>query len=296
MNYDNKIQKNDPKHSKGQTETSVRLFGKQQSPRNYQNQNGYNTKVSQNNPLKDITKMDNSNIKSRKMSAQQVKSRSNFAHQNQKRAAREDLNNYEDCHENEPVGYAKIDLMNDQYAESDSDGIPYDQLNSKLSRIEDAVHFFYEKMNDNYSNCMNQVGNIKDFIELKSEKKANSRMQSVYSNQASALKTPIQYNKYMEFNASSRKNTPADGFVEMGNPTTQSKGVNRLLLSRDATPEQEYTVANNFENDKSRRGLSRNNSGYGHNKQGLNRYNSMMSQSTSSINHHPATRSFALHL
>jgi hypothetical protein len=296
VSYENKNKLKNPTHIKGQSEVSVRLFGQQQSPRNYQNANIYNTKVSPNKPLKDITQMDNSNIQSRRMSAQQLKSKSNFASQKQRKVVHEVLNDYEDCHENEPVGYAKIDLMNNHHVESDTESIPYDQLNSKLSRIEDAVHFFYEKMNDNYTNCMHQVGNIKDFIEQKSEKKANSRMQSAYSNQASALKTPIQYNKFMDFNASSKKNTPADGLVEMGQHTSQSKGTNRLRFSRDATPEQEYTARNNFNKDKTRRVLSRNNSGYVNSKQGLYRYNSMMSQSTNSINNFPATRSFALHL
>lgn len=51
----------------------------------------------------------------------------------------------------EPIGYAKIDLMHDQNVESDSDGIPYDQLNTKLNRIESAVYSFYERLHDNYN-------------------------------------------------------------------------------------------------------------------------------------------------
>lgn len=134
----------------------------------------------------------------------------------------------------EPVTYAKINLMNyqaqAQAQESDSDSIPYDQLNSKLSRIENAVHYFYEKMHDNYNHCINEVGNLKDYIELKSEKKANSRVHSVYSNYPSAMKTPVQNNK---FNMSSVKNTPVlnDGNV-LGMSTSNLK---KRLSSRNQT-------------------------------------------------------------
>lgn len=226
-------------------------------------------------------------------------------------------------YENEPVGYAKIDLVHENIQDSDSDGIPLEHLNSKLSRIENAVHFFYEKMNDNYTHCINEVGNLKDYIELKSERKAQSRMNSIYSNQTSALKTPIQGNKLRDFNASSKKNTPmlTDGFVEIGQSTSALKRKHsynhQFLRSRDITPEEKGYILNQnqypdyfaeeYDNFKSigkimgsksrdqRQKLSRNNSGYQPSKTGLNRYNSMVTQSTTAINHHP-TRSFAIHL
>jgi len=106
----------------------------------------------------------------------------------------------------EPVGYARIDLMNNHTQESESDTIPLDHLNSKLSRIENAVNFFYDKMHHNYSNCMNEVGTLKDYIEHKTEKKANSRMNSAYGNSA-ILQTPIG-SKLKDLNISSKKNTP----------------------------------------------------------------------------------------
>lgn len=77
--------------------------------------------------------------------------------------------------ENEPVGYAQIDLMNDQVQESDSDSLPLEHLNSKLSNIEKAVQFFYTKMHSNYNKCMNEVGTLKDYIEQKTEKKSYSK-------------------------------------------------------------------------------------------------------------------------
>lgn len=227
-------------------------------------------------------------------------------------------------YENEHVGYAKIDLVHENVQDSDSDSIPLEHLNSKLSRIENAVHFFYERMNDNYTHCINEVGNLKDYIELKSERKAQSRMNSIYSNHTSALKTPIQGNKLRDFNVSSKKNTPmlTDGFVEIGQSTSALKRKNsynhQFLRSRDITPEdkrhvlnqnqfRDYFAEEESDNFKSigkimssksrdqRQKMSRNNSGYHPSKSGLNRYNSMVTQSTTAINHHPA-RSFAIHL
>lgn len=198
--------------------------------------------------------------------------------------------------------------MRKQLNESDSDSLPYDHLNSKIQGIEKAVNFFYEKMKDNYDICMNEVGTLKDYIELKSEKKANSRMNSAYSNHASALKTPVQGNRLRNLNISS-KNTPfVDGMVEIGQHTSNSKANDfrdALLYSHDATPEVKYDnedyynfkdASRNMESkNKNRQMLSRNNSGYGPNKIGLNRYNSAISQSTTSVNRQ-ATKSFVLHL
>ena len=138
----------------------------------------------------------------------------------------ENLNDLNDWYENEPIGYARINLMNYQPEESDNDSIPFDKINSKLSKIENAVQFFYEKMSDNYHHWMNEVGTLKDYIEFKSEKKAkNSRVQSIYSNIPSAMKTPVQNNKFYEVNMSSRKNTPLlnDGNVITGMSSSNLK-------------------------------------------------------------------------
>lgn len=295
-------------HQKGPSEVSVRLFGagnsgKAQSPR----------------PFKDITHQDqeeNYPCEKRKNSVQVMASKK------QKTRRNVNQNSYlGDCNENLPIGFAEIDLMQGEFADSSRDSLGLDKINKKLHNIEGAVQDFYRKamdnavnMQDNYNQCMSEVGNLKGYIELKSEKKANSRMQSVYSNQASAMKTPIQTSKMMEFNISSRKNTPllaTDGMVEIGQHTSQRKGFKNLQMSRDITQDgeflnhkqsfneymnqDEYGLQQNETSGRNRKGLSRNNSSYGHQKMGLNRYNSQMSQSTTSM-HQPAARSFALHL
>lgn len=235
----------------------------------------------------------------------------------------ENLNELEDEAENEPVGYARIDLLNEQAQESEDDSIPYDHLNSKLNRIENAVHFFYEKMHNNYSNCINEVGTLKDYIELKSEQKSKSRMNSVH-NFGSALKTPVQRNKYCEFNMSSAKNTPLinDGNVIIGHNSSTIKSKMRPRnygnYSKDVTPEgrsqhfsrnlkcpefdknddcdgiKDITRIINNKKNRSQDRISRNNSGYRHIGASLSQYN-MLTQSAAAINHHPS-RSFAIHL
>ena len=238
----------------------------------------------------------------------------------------ENLNDLNDWYENEPIGYARINLMNYQPEESDSDSIPFDKINSKLSRIEDAVQFFYEKMNDNYTHCMNEVGTLKDYIEFKSEKKAkNHRVQSIYSNHTSALKTPVQNNKFYEVNMSSRKNTPMinDGNVITGMSSSNLKwrisSRNQIIQSKELVMENgdyfypknlkcpefyrnedtiEINKLKNIINDKKNRSherISRNNSGYKDTRPALTYYNNVVTQSSASINHHP-TRSFAVHL
>ena len=46
----------------------------------------------------------------------------------------------EKCMPKEPIGYAQIDLMNDLIQESDSEGIPTEQFNSKLDVMQNAFH------------------------------------------------------------------------------------------------------------------------------------------------------------
>lgn len=304
-------------HRKGSSEVSVKLDSQKlkrgTSKGKYQTQSFVGKMPGSPRAFKDIThKMYSENLGfgGRKKSVPPPTMKA--VHKSRRNAAvGEKMQQYEG--ENNPVGYAEINLMQEQNEESDSDSVPYDHLNSKLSRIEDAVHFFYEKMSDNYTHCINEVGNIKDYIELKSEKKSNSRMNSIYSNKGNALKTPITSNKLMEFHLSSKKKNPLDNHLE--HATSQSKKYRNFRNSRDATPEMEYTQRKNgFQQFISqdeynmkdlgkhvevkaqpKKGLSRNNSGYGPGKIGLNRYNSLISQSTNSINQHP-TRSFALHL
>lgn len=323
--YSKKIIKKNYK-TKGKSEVSVRLEAKSHF-KNNKNINSSNNdiqvkskKVTSPRAFKDITykiQPENNIFAQRKRSVPPPAYKNKISERKTRRKVimQENMEEVVDDHENEnnPVGYARIDLMNDKNEESESDSIPYDHLNSKLSRIEDCVNFFYEKWLKNYTHCINEVGSIKDYIEVRSERKCNSRMNSAYSNQASALKTPIQNNKFMEFHMSSKKKNPLDN--HLSNITSQKKYRN-LGSSKDATPEVEYFnqknevqefVAHDEYNikdlssqlkvkDRSRKVLSRNNSGYGPTKVGLNRYNSFMSQSSSSILQHPATRSFALHL
>ncbi|CAI2370615.1 unnamed protein product [Moneuplotes crassus] len=307
-------------HKKENSEVSVKLdsqrFGNQSSRRMFQTNSFKEKHAGSPRAFKDIThQMHTENLAFGKRKRSVPPPTYQGVQKPRKRRQRETLENPEDYDaENNPIGYAQIDLMNEQNQESDTDSLPYDQLNSKLSRIEDAVNFFYEKMSDNYAHCINEVGTIKDYIELKSEKKSNSRMNSIYSNRGSAMKTPITANKLMEFHMSSKKKNPLDSHYD--NCTSQTKKYRNIKNSRDATPEMEYTKqGNRFQQfisqedynvkdyqvqgkrkENKKKGLSRNNSGYGPNKIGLNRYNSLMSQSTSSINQHPSTRSFALHL